>query len=79
MRYWIKSKLLKKVIFIGTTDNFDNSKKCHLDYLRHNHHPHPEVLDHVQRYGLKDIEFLSDEIKPVEKEKRRVKKVEKVV
>lgn len=75
MRYWITSKVFRgRVIFRGSTDNIENSKKAHIDYLRHNHHPDPSVLDHVQRYGLKDIEFVVEE-KPVAKAKRRVGKV----
>ncbi len=79
MRYWITSKVLKgKILYRGSTDNIENSRKAHIDYLRHNFHPDPLVLDHVQRYGLKDIEFKTDE-KPIEagdKKRKRVGKTE---
>lgn len=77
MRYWITSRVLReRIIYRGSTDNIENSRKAHLDYLRHNFHPDPLVLDHVQRYGIKDIEFNTDQVE--EKGKRRVGKTKAV-
>lgn len=70
MRYWIRSKLLKTILYKGTTDDMDRSKKCHIYYLNHKFHPDPSLLNHAFKYGINDLDFVSEE-RVIEKPKKR--------
>ena len=78
VEYRIISKLNPSLVLQkGTTPDIDFSRKKHLNMLIHNYHPNPELLNHVQKFGIEDIDFIVETANiQVQKETRGRKKSE---